>query len=196
MHCFSSECKLASVFSIPVPVCLRLHVNYIIIPTLGGDQEITLFKYRNLMNIHELCISQKRKCLLSDSSTVSGIMEKNWINTGGRALDGKILTTDDTPVFYACTFVYGNLFSYSNWTNFYCIRKTDHHGWQQTLNIHAFCIIHLFSNCIAEILSRLLITIFEVVSLYTANMNYFNSACNALFNCPTKIQQSAITVYD
>lgn len=147
------------------------------------------------MNIHELCVSQKRKCLLSDSSSVSGIMEKNWINTGGRDLDGEILTTDDTPVFYACTFVC-DLFSYSNWTNFYCIRKTDQHGWQQTLNIYAFCIIHWFSNCIAEILSRLLITIFEVVSLYTANINYFNSACNALFNCPTKIQQSAITVYD
>lgn len=61
-------------------------------------------------------------------------------------------------MFYACTFVC-DLFSYSNWTNFYCIKKTDQHGWQQTLNIHAFCIIHLFSNCIAEILSRLLITI-------------------------------------
>lgn len=162
---------------------------------MGGTTEITLFKYRTLMNIHELCVSQKRKCLLSDSSTVSGIMEKNWINTGGSDLDGEILTTDDTPVFYACTFVC-DLFSYSNWTNFYCIRKTDQHGWQQTLNNHAFCIIHLFSNCIAEAISRLLITIFEVFSLYTANMNYFNSACNALFNCPTKIQQSAITVYD
>lgn len=73
-------------------------------------------------------------------------------------MDGEILTTDDTPVFYACTFVC-DLFSYSNWTNFYCIKKTDRHGWQQTLNNHAFCIIHLFSNCIAEILSRLLITI-------------------------------------
>lgn len=175
-------------------VSIGLHVNYIIIPTLGGgDQEITLFKYRNLMNIHELCVSQKRKCLLSDSSTVSGIMEKNWINTGGRALDGEILTTDDkcSMLVHLC-----NLFSYSNWTNFYCIRKTDQHGWQQTLNNHAFCIIHLFSNCIAEILSRLLNIFFEVVSLYTANINYFNSACNALFNCPTKIQQSAITVYD
>lgn len=109
-------------------------------------------------------------------------------------MDGEILTTDDTPVFYACTFVC-DLFSYSNWTNFYCIRKTDQHGWQQTLNNHAFCIIHLFSNCIAEILSRLLNIFFEVVSLYTANINYFNSACNALFNCPTKIQQSAITRY-
>lgn len=109
-------------------VSIGLHVNYIIIPTLWGDQEITLFKYRNLMNIHELCISQKRKCLLSDSSTVSGIMEKNWINTGGRDLDGEILTTDDTPVFYACKFVC-DLFSYSNWTNFYCIKKTDQHGW-------------------------------------------------------------------
>lgn len=147
------------------------------------------------MNIHELCVSQKRKCLLSDSSTVSGIMEKKLDQYWREKLDGEILTTDDRPVFYACTFVC-DLFSYSNWTNFYCIRKTDQHGWQQTLNIHAFCIIHVFSNCIAEILSRLLNIIFEVVSLYTANMNYFNSACNALFNCPTKIQQSAITVYD
>lgn len=110
-------------------------------------------------------------------------------------MDGEILTTDNRPVSYACTFVC-DLFSYSNWTNFYCIRKTDRHGWQQTLNTHAFCMIHWFSNCIAETSSRLLITNFEVVSLYTANINYFNSACNALFNCPTKIQQSAITVYD
>lgn len=89
-------------------------------------------------------------------------------------MDGEILMTDDTPVFYACTFVC-DLFSYSNWTNFYCIKKTDRHGWQQTLNIYAFCIIHWFSNYmyIAETLSRLLITIFEVVSQYTANMTYF-----------------------
>lgn len=184
-----------AISSLSLCVSIGLHVNYIIIPTLRGDQEITLFKYRNLMNIHELCVSQKRKCLLSDSSSVSGIMEKKT----GSILEGETwterywrLTIHQCSMLVhlcvICFLIATGLISTA--------LKRHHHGWQQTLNIYAFCIIHLFSNCIAEILSRLLNIFFEVVSLYTANMNYFNSACNALFNCPTKIQQSAITVYD